>query len=253
MTQAQYKANGLIPELLDQPPKKPMKIEYGDGRILQKNTGVEYTPTQVRLQPNVSWPDMKDGRYYTIIMIDPDMPSRATPVAEKTQVLHWLMVNIPGRGVGGKHLAPYIGSGPPPKTGIHRYNFFVFDEGKTPKDYSCVKPMGLVDINRRVNWSFTQSGKGWTLRQYMDWAKLGQPIACNFYQAQYDAQVDRLWRTFDTFYDGSKNDSPAPAIESQPAPPPEPPKDASKNAEKEDVNENAAEDNVAAANDGDAA
>lgn len=44
---AQYKANGLIPELLDQPPKKPMKIEYGDGRILQKNTGVEYTPTQV--------------------------------------------------------------------------------------------------------------------------------------------------------------------------------------------------------------
>ena len=87
----------------------------------------------------------------------------------------------------------------------------------------------------------------------MDWAKLGQPIACNFYQAQYDAQVDRLWRTFDTFYDGSKNDSPAPAIEAQPAPPPEPPKDASKNAEKEDVNENAAEDNVAAANDGDAA
>ena len=37
-----------------------------------------------------------------------------TQSSQKTQVLHWLMVNIPGQGVGGRQIAPYIGSGPPP-------------------------------------------------------------------------------------------------------------------------------------------
>ena len=45
-------------------------------------------------------------------------------------------------------------------TGIHRYNFFVFDEGVKPKDYSSVEPMDLVDIGRRVNWCFTEKGNG---------------------------------------------------------------------------------------------
>jgi len=197
-----FKACGLIPELLDQPPKQLMKIVYENDRVLHKNTGVENTPTQVKLQPiSITWPDMKEDHFYTIIMIDPDMPSRTTPVNEKTQVLHWLMVNIPGCGVGGRQLAPYIGSGPPPGTGIHRYNFFVFDEGVKPKDYSCVKPMDLVDIGKRVNWCFTEQGKTWTFRGFMAWAKMGLPIAGNFYQAQWDPQVDRLWRTFNQYYE----------------------------------------------------
>jgi len=143
---------------------------------------------------------MKEDHFYTIIMIDPDMPTRDTPINEKTQVLHWLMVNIPGNGVGGRQLAPYIGSGPPPGTGIHRYNFFVFDEGVKPKDYSVVEPMDLIDIGRRVKWCFTEKGKTWTFRGFMAWAKMGLPIAGNFYLAQWDPQVDRLWRTFNQYY-----------------------------------------------------
>jgi len=197
-----YSGAALIPELLDQPPKDLMKIVYENNRVLHKNTGLENTPTQVKLQPiSITWPDMKEDHFYTIIMIDPDMPTRTTPINEKTQVLHWLMVNIPGCGVGGRQLAPYIGSGPPPGTGIHRYNFFVFDEGVKPKDYSCVEPMDLVDIGRRVNWCFTEKGKTWTFRGFMAWAKMGLPIAGNFYQAQWDPQVDRLWRTFNQYYE----------------------------------------------------
>jgi len=197
-----YSGAALIPELLDQPPKDLMKIVYENNRVLHKNTGLENTPTQVKLQPiSITWPDMKEDHFYTIIMIDPDMPTRTTPINEKTQVLHWLMVNIPGCGVGGRQLAPYIGSGPPPGTGIHRYNFFVFDEGVKPKDYSCVEPMDLVDIGRRVNWCFTEKGKTWTFRGFMAWAKMGLPIAGNFYVAQWDPQVDRLWRTFNQYYE----------------------------------------------------
>lgn len=200
-----YKQSGLIPELLDQPPRDLMKIVYESPsvyRILHKNTGVENTPTQVKLQPlSITWPDMKEDHFYTIIMIDPDMPTRSTPLAQKTQVLHWLMVNIPGSGVGGRQLAPYIGSGPPPKTGVHRYNFFVFDEGVNRKDYSSVEAFDLVDIGRRVNWNFQEPGKTWTFRGFMAWLGRGLPIAGNFYVAQWDPQVDKLWRTFNQYYE----------------------------------------------------
>lgn len=197
-----YKSSGLIPELLDQPPKDLMKIVYDNNRVLHKNTGVENTPTQVKLQPmSITWPDMKEDHFYTIIMIDPDMPMRSTPIEQKTQVLHWLMVNIPGSGVGGRQLAPYIGSGPPPKTGVHRYNFLVFDEGVSRKDYSAIQNFDLVDIGRRVNWNLQDPGKTWTFRGFMAWAGLGLPIAGNFYVAQWDPQVDILWRTFNQFYE----------------------------------------------------
>jgi len=197
-----FKQSGLIPEMLDQPPRDLMKIVYDNNRVLHKNTGVENTPTQVKLQPlSITWPDMKEDHFYTIIMIDPDMPARSTPLSQKTQVLHWLMVNIPGCGVGGRQLAPYIGSGPPPKTGVHRYNFYVFDEGVNRKDYSDVQPFDLVDIGRRVYWNFQDPGKTWTFRGFMAWAKMGLPIAGNFYVAQWDPQVDRLWRTFNMYYE----------------------------------------------------
>jgi len=197
-----FKQSGLIPEMLDQPPRDLMKIVYDNNRVLHKNTGVENTPTQVKLQPlSITWPDMKEDHFYTIIMIDPDMPARSTPLSQKTQVLHWLMVNIPGSGVGGRQLAPYIGSGPPPKTGVHRYNFYVFDEGVNRKDYSDVQPFDLVDIGRRVYWNFQDPGKTWTFRGFMAWAKMGLPIAGNFYVAQWDPQVDRLWRTFNMYYE----------------------------------------------------
>jgi len=197
-----FKQSGLIPEMLDQPPRDLMKIVYDNNRVLHKNTGVENTPTQVKLQPlSITWPDMKEDHFYTIIMIDPDMPARSTPLSQKTQVLHWLMVNIPGSGVGGRQLAPYIGSGPPPKTGVHRYNFYVFDEGVNRKDYSDVQPFDLVDIGRRVYWNFQDPGKTWTFRGFMAWAKMGLPIAGNFYVAEWDPQVDRLWRTFNMYYE----------------------------------------------------
>jgi len=197
-----YKTEGLIPELLDEAPKESLKIVYRGNNVLETgNVGKENTPTQVKYQPlSITWPNMKAKNFYTIIMIDPDMPSRDTPIDQKTQVLHWLMVNIPGSGVGGRQLAPYIGSGPPPETGIHRYNFLVFDEGVTPKDYDAIEPMDLIDISKRVQWSFTEQGKNWTFRQFVEWAKLGKPIAGNFYVAQWDPQVDKLWRTFNQFY-----------------------------------------------------
>jgi len=180
-------------ELMDKAPENVIKIVYEGNNVLdEKSQGKENTPTQVRYQPlSITMPKTKDGLFYTLIMIDPDTPSRDTPIKNKTQVLHWLMVNIPGHGFGGRHLAPYIGSGPPQETGIHRYTFLIFEEGNTPKDYKGIAPFDPVEVARRVYWNFVEDGKPWTLRGFMNWAKLGEPVAANFYQAQYaNADVD---------------------------------------------------------------
>lgn len=58
---------------------------------------------------------------------DPDAPSRAEPTFD--QWLHWTVVNIPGKDLSkGNTLAEYVGSGPPPNTGLHRYVFLVYKQ-----------------------------------------------------------------------------------------------------------------------------
>ena len=53
-------------------------------------------------------------------LVDPDAPSRADPKWGEWR--HWLVINIPGCDVSkGEALSVYIGSGPPPDTGLHRY------------------------------------------------------------------------------------------------------------------------------------
>ena len=61
-------------------------------------------------------------------MSDPDAPSRADPKYQEWFIAvisrinfsrrHWVVVNIPGSDVSkGNVAAPYMGPGPPPKTG----------------------------------------------------------------------------------------------------------------------------------------
>ena len=84
------------------------------------NLGNELTLTQVKDEPShISWPH--DGEsLYTLVMVDPDAPSRTDPV--RGQCIHWLVVSIPSnKASDGKTMVEYTGSGPPEGTGLHRY------------------------------------------------------------------------------------------------------------------------------------
>lgn len=60
--------------------------------------GNELTPTQVKDIPlHIVWPT-EEKTLYTLIMTDPDAPSRLTPNYREWH--HWLVVNIPGNEVG---------------------------------------------------------------------------------------------------------------------------------------------------------
>jgi phosphatidylethanolamine-binding protein len=59
-------------------------------------------------QPKVTWNDVDRNFYYTLIMVDPDAPSRQKPKFREWQ--HWLIVNIPGDKINeGEVKSEYIG------------------------------------------------------------------------------------------------------------------------------------------------
>lgn len=64
-----------------------------------------------------------------IIVICPDPDNYDGPEPVYREWHHWLVVNIPGSDlVAGETLSPYIGSGPPEGTGIHRYVYILYEQ-----------------------------------------------------------------------------------------------------------------------------
>lgn len=103
-----------------------MQISYPSG--VEVNLGNELTPTQVKDLPTVHY-DADPAKFYTLVMTDPDAPSRIEPTYREFK--HWVQVNIPGSDVAkGESLAAFVGSGPPMGTGLHRYVFLVYEQPK---------------------------------------------------------------------------------------------------------------------------
>ncbi|CAM4713929.1 unnamed protein product [Leuciscus chuanchicus] len=68
---------------------------------------------------------------YTLLMVDPDAPSRKKP--SRAYWRHWLLVDIKGEAfktgdVRGIKLSAYTRPTPPQGTGLHRYQFLVFEQ-----------------------------------------------------------------------------------------------------------------------------
>lgn len=116
----------IVPDIIDITPGAIVEVTYaGDVKV---ELGKELTPTQVKDQPDVTWA-AEENSLYTLLMVDPDAPSRQKP--SYREALHWLVVNVPGNKVtDGQVVAEYIGSGPPEGTGLHRYVFLVFKQAE---------------------------------------------------------------------------------------------------------------------------
>ncbi|XP_039954003.1 phosphatidylethanolamine-binding protein homolog F40A3.3-like isoform X2 [Bactrocera tryoni] len=169
-------SSGIIPDIIDTSPKGLVQVNYPSGAKVE--SGKELTPTQVKDQPTVSW-EAEDDALYTLFMVDPDAPSRAEP--SNREFLHWLVINIPGNKVAeGQTVAEYIGSGPPDGTGLHRYVFLVF------------KQAGKIESTKFIRKTSREGRVRTKTRDSIAKFNLGDPIAGNFYQAQYDDYVPIL-------------------------------------------------------------
>lgn len=167
--------SGVIPDVIDAPPATPLTVTYPGNKPV--SLGNELTPTEVKDTPTVKW-DAEKSAYYTLAMVDPDAPSRAEPTFR--EVKHWLVGNILGNDLStGDVMAEYVGSGPPKGSGLHRYVFLLY------------KQNGRLEFDEPRTTSTSRAHRlSFSIRKFAEKYSLGQPIAGNFYVAQWDPYVE---------------------------------------------------------------
>jgi len=132
--------NGLVPDIITTAPSKLLQVRYAGpvntmsgitvvtpGALVTNQNGLNVAPT-------VTFPEAVAGAVYTIMMVDPDVPSRHTPA--QRSLAHWVETNIPAADLiagldvavlnNGRELAAYLGPNPPQGSGRHRYVFLAF-------------------------------------------------------------------------------------------------------------------------------
>ena len=83
----------------------------------------------------MTW-DANENDWFTLVMIDPDAPSREIP--SRRHWRHWLVTNISGGDAAtGEELTAYAGPSPGSGSGPHRYVFILY---KQPAKLEFEKP-----------------------------------------------------------------------------------------------------------------
>lgn len=107
----------------------------------------------------------------------------------------------------GQEVVEYVGSAPPKGTGLHRYVYALYQQPRRLELQDLLEGPFFVRFRDRRQQDNAKSGEGsMTLIprtegssrsgfEIRDWSRrmgLGEPVAANFYQAEYDATVDEI-------------------------------------------------------------
>ncbi|XP_078582937.1 uncharacterized protein LOC144865819 [Branchiostoma floridae x Branchiostoma japonicum] len=174
---SKFKEAGIVPDVLDNPPQEKAEVKFDDVRV---SFGKTLTPTDTKNEPKVTWP-VEDGQLYTLVMLDPDSPSRADP--RYSQWKHWLVGNIPGNDVTrGDVISEYISPIPLVGMGLHRYVILVYKQTK------------MLDFDEPRQTSITARGRGlWKVQAFAEKYELGNPVAGNYFEAEWDKWVPKVY------------------------------------------------------------
>lgn len=108
-----------------------VSYEKRKGIFVPVSPGRRLSVEQTQSIPFVSYP-WEPGHYYSLLMIDPDAPSRKHPV--NAEMLHWMVVNISRKTESNDldyaTVMPYRGPNPGKGTGLHRYIFLLFRQAR---------------------------------------------------------------------------------------------------------------------------
>jgi len=191
-----FKEYDLIPSVIpsDFRPSIQLDIVFSGGKSF--TAGEKLTKEETSEEPRVAFLDTDDlgsgeSSTYTIVLADPDAPSRADP--KFGQWRHWIQPGLKPTSVQAlasiegnaaleaqssqastlpfvttdTHAAtPYKGPGPPPGSGIHRYTFLLFREPKTGSySVNAEEDLGGNEFTQRRNWNAIEfaNKKGLTL------------------------------------------------------------------------------------------
>lgn len=105
-----------------------MEVSFGSIKIKEKdNTDSQHIVIpldKVQYEPTIMF-DKEKSKYYTLIMIDPDAPSKENPYNKYW--LHWIKTNITDKN-DGDLIVEFNPSAPPKNSGPHRYCIIVFEQ-----------------------------------------------------------------------------------------------------------------------------
>lgn len=121
-----WRTSGLLNDLsLKDAPHALLNVKYASTSLLK--LGETLSPGQATSAPKVSLHSFINCDLpYTLIMVDPDAPSKANPTARSW--LHWMVINaeLTHRLHEGEVVTPYNGPTPPKGSGTHRYALLVY-------------------------------------------------------------------------------------------------------------------------------
>ncbi|KAF9115724.1 hypothetical protein BGX27_006671 [Mortierella sp. AM989] len=132
-TEAALRKDGIIPDVLDSFKSKTLlAINYGsDDKEVALGNKLSVQETQHT--PQVSFQAESPNDKYTLIMTDPDAPSRSNP--KMREYRHWVLSNLSGSSdfqpanvSQGTVVTPYMGPAPPSGSGPHRYIFLLYKQ-----------------------------------------------------------------------------------------------------------------------------
>ncbi|CAG2177524.1 unnamed protein product, partial [Oppiella nova] len=167
-----FRSSGLVPDVIDVSPREQVKVTFPENITI--SLGNEITPAEASKEPHVEWAPEQNA-LYTLAMVDPDAPSRVTPVWRSYK--HWLVMNIPaGQVSGGDIVAGYTGPAPPEGTGLHRYAILIYQQ----PDGHIDPPPRDDSLEHRPYFSIEDFARNYTL---------GEPVAGNFFLAQHQKLI----------------------------------------------------------------
>ncbi|KAF9387607.1 hypothetical protein CPB97_002323 [Podila verticillata] len=125
----------IIPEVVSEfEARTTLAINYGNYN--NAFLGNRLTVANTQDAPQLYFYSDSPTNKYTLIMTDPDAPSRKFP--KLREYCHWVVSNIPAPTPGqpadlakGVVLSPYMGPAPPPETDLHRYTFLLYKQPAT--------------------------------------------------------------------------------------------------------------------------
>lgn len=169
-------AENDLGEVFDEVPPEKADVTFGDKCL--NEIGQILSPTEVQNPPTMRWTAEED-QFYSILMTDPDAPSRKEPKFKEWY--HWGVINIPGNDISkGEEIAAYVGAGPPKETGKHRYVFLIF------------KQAGKINFtDKKLGLSFTGRASQ-KARDMVIKYNLGKIVAGACFQAEWDDYVPEL-------------------------------------------------------------
>ena len=166
---------GLLPDVLPSAPPALAQLVFSPetAAVAPVAPGAELTPRQAKDAPaTVKYPT-ELGSLYTLLLVDVDAP---TPTDRSlSQVVHWMMLNIPGNDISlGESYFEYLGPGTPENAGLHRYVISVFKQ-------SSVLTLEHPPQNREGRLKFST----------VDFAEKHnlELVAANFFTSQFDQTI----------------------------------------------------------------